>query len=323
MRDESYGVRDRAGHWRPNAPLTYPHVFVLPPRLRATARWFWADYICSFNLVYAAVALAVWAFATPSLATMEVLAPGWVLFILFRNAAITAIWFGAWHGWLYLKRAQGTEFKYNPKWPARQKTFFGGSQLRENLALTFLSGVTIWTAVEVAMLWAYANGLLTLLPWAEHPIYLGLLFVLIPLWRELHFYAVHRLIHWPPLYRFIHNVHHKNTNPTPWSGLAMHPGEHALYFTGVLIHLVVPAHPLHVIFQLVHAGMSPAPGHAGFDRVVTGAEKSVPTHCYAHYLHHKYFECNYADGAIPLDRWFGSFCDGTPDGIRAMKTRRR
>ena len=26
------------------------------------------------------------------------------------------------------------------------------------------------------------------------------------------------------------------------------------------------------------------------------------THSYAHYLHHKYFECNYADGAIPLDR---------------------
>ena len=70
----------------------------------------------------------------------------------------------------------------------------------------------------------------------------------------------------------------------------MHPVEHLLYFSGVLIHWIVPSHPLHVIFHLQHAGLSPAPGHNGFDKVVIDKEKSVDTHCYAHYLHHKYFE---------------------------------
>ena len=39
---------------------------------------------------------------------------------------------------------------------------------------------------------------------------------------------------------------------------------------------------------------------------------------YAHYLHHKYFEVNYADGMVPLDKWFGSFHDGTPEAHEAM-----
>ena len=43
---------------------------------------------------------------------------------------------------------------------------------------------------------------------------------------------------------------------------------------------------------------------------------------YAHYLHHKYFEVNYSDGMIPLDTWFGSFHDGTPEAHEAMKARR-
>ena len=48
----------------------------------------------------------------------------------------------------------------------------------------------------------------------------------------------------------------------------------------------------------------------------------MATNSRAHYLHHKYFEVNYADGVLPLDKWFGSFHDGTPDGDAAMKRRR-
>jgi len=56
--------------------------------------------------------------------------------------------------------------------------------------------------------------------------------------------------------------------------------------------------------------------------VVVGNEASMDTSYYAHYLHHKYFEVNYSDGMVPLDRWFGSFHDGTPEAHEAMKARR-
>ena len=39
---------------------------------------------------------------------------------------------------------------------------------------------------------------------------------------------------------------------------------------------------------------------------------------YAHYLHHRYFECNYADGILPLDRWFGTLHDGTQKAHKEM-----
>ena len=69
-------------------------------------------------------------------------------------------------------------------------------------------------------------------------------------------------------------------------------------------------------------GVAPAQGHTGFDRVVLGEAATFEASYYAHYLHHKYFEVNYSDGMVPLDRWFGSFHDGTPEADKAMTARR-
>ena len=62
-------------------------------------------------------------------------------------------------------------------------------------------------------------------------------------------------------------------------------------------------------------------GHVGFDRVEAGESGLVDTHAYAHYLHHKHFEVNYADGTLPLDKWLGTWHDGTPEGDRIMQER--
>jgi sterol desaturase/sphingolipid hydroxylase (fatty acid hydroxylase superfamily) len=101
----------------------------------------------------------------------------------------------------------------------------------------------------------------------------------------------------------------------------MHPLEHVLYFSAVVIHWVVPSHPIHAMYTLFHLAMAPVPGHSGFDRFEVG-NGSVAANGYAHYLHHKYFEVNSADGALPLDKWFGSFHDGSPEADAAMKRRR-
>lgn len=176
------------------------------------------------------------------------------------------------------------------------------------------------------MLWAHANGIVTPLSFKEHPFGFILLMLAIPAFRDLHFYLTHRLLHVPVVYKHVHKLHHYNTNPSPWSGLAMHPVEHLLYFSGVLIHFVIPAHPIHILFQLAHAGLSPAAGHAGFDKLVLdelGDHHAIDTHAYTHYLHHKHFECNYANGIIPMDKWFGTFHDGSPEAHNAMQERRR
>jgi sterol desaturase/sphingolipid hydroxylase (fatty acid hydroxylase superfamily) len=101
----------------------------------------------------------------------------------------------------------------------------------------------------------------------------------------------------------------------------MHPVEHILYFSGVLLHWIVPSHPLHVIFHLQYVAFSPAQGHSGFGRVVLGRQRTLNTDHYFHYLHHKYFEVNYGDPLLPFDKWFGTFHDGSKEAQEAMNRR--
>ena len=49
----------------------------------------------------------------------------------------------------------------------------------------------------------------------------------------------------------------------------------------------------------------------------------VDSHAYTHYLHHKYFEVNYGDGLVPLDKVFGTWHDGTKEADEQMKARFR
>ena len=88
---------------------------------------------------------------------------------------------------------------------------------------------------------------------------------------------------------------------------------HLLFF-----YLFFPFHPAFAVVTLVHAGLSPAPGHAGFERMIL-KNANFDIDAYAHYLHHKHFECNYADGILPLDRWFGTFHDGSLEAQEKMK----
>ncbi|MBL6600572.1 MAG: sterol desaturase family protein, partial [Alphaproteobacteria bacterium] len=107
--------------------------------------------------------------------------------------------------------------------------------------------------------------------------------------------------------------------------LSMHPVEHVLYFSGILMHWVVLSHPLHAIFHVQATGLTPALGHVGFDKfLLNGKHELTLGQRYFHFLHHKYFECNYGgDGTVPMDKWFGSLHDGTEESHKLMKERRR
>jgi sterol desaturase/sphingolipid hydroxylase (fatty acid hydroxylase superfamily) len=273
---------------------------------------------------YAIAAIGIWLFLTPSLDHFQTLSLLWVGVLLLRNFVLALIVYGGWHLWLYAFRKQGTAFKYNRKWPdENSKRFTFNNQTYDNMFWTLASGVPIWTCYEVLLLWAYANGYATMISPVENPLAFTAIFFIVPFVHEVGFYFAHRFLHWPPLYRIAHKLHHRNTNPGPWSGLSMHPIEHVIYFAPTLIFFLVAAHPVHMINLISRLGVAPAQGHTGFDRLVTGEETSVDASYYAHYLHHKYFEVNYADGMVPLDKWFGSFHDGTPEAHEKMKQRRR
>jgi sterol desaturase/sphingolipid hydroxylase (fatty acid hydroxylase superfamily) len=324
MDDTHYGTSDRRGDWKPFKVIQYPPVFVWPAQPMKLLKWLFGypGFILPWNLLYAMVGLVLWLYLTPPIETMKECSAGWLSYLLARNAVIAFLFFGSFHLRLYILKRQGNSFKFNAKWPSTDNSaFLFGKQTLDNMFWTFASAVPFWTAYEAVMLWAFANEYIPFVSFEQHPYYSVAVMLLIPLWRDLHFYCIHRLIHWPPLYRSVHKLHHNNVNPGPWSGLAMHPVEHLLYFSCVLIHCIVPSHPVHVLFNLAHTALAPAPGHVGFDKILVGGEMAVASNCYDHYLHHKYFECNYADGVVPLDKWFGTFHDGSPEAEAAMNRR--
>ena len=101
----------------------------------------------------------------------------------------------------------------------------------------------------------------------------------------------------------------------------MHPVEHLLYWSDSLIHVILPSHPLLLLYNLQITGTGAVIGHVGFDKIEAGSNSGVDTHAFTHYLHHKYFEVNYGDGAVPLDKWFGTWHDGTSEGDQLMNAR--
>lgn len=323
--DQEFGARDRRGNWAPNDRVTYGPFFSWPPRPKILMKWFFGypGYLFPWNVLYAVAAVLIWLYLTPSLETMRSFSIDWAGFILARNLALAVAVFGAWHLWLYIWRKQDTAFKYNPEWPKTDSSvFLFHNQTADNVFWTLVSGVPIWTAYEVLLLWGYANGIAPMIDLSDNPVGFVALFFLVPFIHEVGFYFAHRLLHWPPLYRVAHNVHHRNVNPGPWSGLSMHPIEHVLYFSTILLFFLIPSHPIHMINLASRLGIAPAQGHTGFDRVVVGDDSTVHLPYYAHYLHHKYFEVNYSDGMVPLDKWFGSFHDGSPEADKAMRARR-
>ena len=103
----------------------------------------------------------------------------------------------------------------------------------------------------------------------------------------------------------------------------MHPLEHIIYFTVFFLWWVVPVHPVIVLLTGIYQGISPAVSHSGFDQVVLWGRIQVKAGDLFHQLHHKYFEVNYGNTPTPLDKVFGSWHDGTPEAVMALKDRRQ
>ena len=322
MDDLQFGTRDKRGHWRPDAALEVGPLLDTPWSLRRIVTWL-PGYFFPWNALFFGVGVVFWTWLTPERDVLSVLAPGWIILLLLRNAFLILIVFGALEMRLYVKRRQGARFKYNSRFPKDHLSdvFLFRSQTFDNALRTFVSGLPIWTAYEVLMLWAWANDFGPWTTLASNPGWFIVFALVLPLLHEANFYCIHRLIHRPTLYKWIHSVHHNSINPSPWSSLSMHPLEHMLYWSGTLIHLVIPSHPLLLLYHLQLSGTGAVIGHIGFEKIELGDETAMDTHAYAHYLHHKYFEVNYADGALPLDKWMGTWHDGTAEGDRLMKER--
>ncbi len=312
-------------HYRPVVPIKASPFFSWPPKPIAMLRWVGERWFAiAENSILVGLALLCWAYFQPPLEQAKTFEMGWIGQIYLRNFVLITIVAGGLHLYFYRYKFQQDELKFD----ARELKQFGklftfNSQVRDNMFWTLGSGVFFWTGFEVLMFWAMANGYAPVLTWRENPILFVVLLFLTPMWISFHFYWIHRWLHWPPLYKLAHSLHHRNINVGPWSGLSMHPIEHLMFFSSILIHFVIPAHPIHILFHMQHQALTASTSHSGFEGILVKDENRLALGTFHHQMHHRYFECNYGNLEVPWDNWFGTFHDGTDYAHVRMQERRR
>jgi len=195
--------------------------------------------------------------------------------------------------------------------------------VHDNMFWSLGSGVLQVTVLQVLVMWLMANGYVPTINLTSNPILFIAGLMLLPIWSAFHFYWVHRLLHVPFLYKRVHALHHRNVNIGPWSGLSMHPVEHLLYLSSLLIHCVIPSHPIHLYFHVIYLAPGAAMTHTGYEDLLIKDKRKLALGTFYHQLHHRYYECNYGNQEMPWDRWFGTFHDGSDEGTKETRSRKK
>ena len=320
---ESGNPEKSVWHYHPQVPVSFSPLFDWPLDIVAVFRWFAkAWFSVSQHLTFVLLAVFIWLFLTPNLQVMKEVNIDWLAQLYLRNLLIYLIVAGGLHLYFYRWKFQGDLFKYEYKQLERNHPRFTfNNQVWDNIFWSLVSGVAIWTCYEALLLWMYANGSAPLIHWHSHPVWFVLAFPVLLILVGFHFYLNHRLLHHSFFYKRFHHVHHRNINTGPWSGISMHPVEHVLFFSSFLIHLVLPTHPIHLLFHVFWQTLGAATSHAGFDAIAIKGKSRYPMGFFVHQLHHKYFECNYGNADFPCDVWFGSDHDGTEEATQRSKQR--
>ena len=193
-----------------------------------------------------------------------------------------------------------------------QAAFPKSSELRREIFYSILS-IGIFASV------GFLGVLLQRLGWGRmyHRIddygwfYLVFSTVLLIFLHDTWFYWSHRLMHWRPLFKLAHRVHHLSHNPSPWAAFAFHPLEaliEALVFP--LAILIIPIHPIAIGVWLLYMTIMNVLGHLGFELLPPGFARhrlfrwhNTGVH---HNMHHHYVHYNYGLYFNIWDRLMGT-----------------
>lgn len=312
-------------NYHPDLPLADLSIFNWPPDPHFLGRWVLRNWLkLSERVMMVVLATLCWLFLYPSLGTAKTLAFGWVFQVWLVNLGLMICIAGGLHWFFYVRRGQGKALKFDHREPAKGNSLWNFSnQVHDNMFWSLGSGVLQVTVLQVLVMWLMANGYVSTINLASNPILFIAGLILLPIWSAFHFYWVHRLLHVPFLYKRVHALHHRNVNIGPWSGLSMHPIEHLLYLSSLLIHCVIPSHPIHLYFHVIYLAPGAAMTHTGYEDLLIKDKRKLALGTFYHQLHHRYYECNYGNQEMPWDRWFGTFHDGSDKGTKETRSRKK
>jgi sterol desaturase/sphingolipid hydroxylase (fatty acid hydroxylase superfamily) len=160
--------------------------------------------------------------------------------------------------------------------------------------------ILIFGVVILLVIWASKNGLTRVYEpinkygYTYYFFSIGLMIFI----HDAYFYWTHRLMHWRPLFKWVHKTHHLSVNPTPFAAYAFHPVE-ALIEIGIipLMAFTIPHHGSAITIFSLYSLLLNVMGHLGYELFPKGFAShwlfkwhNTSTH---HNMHHRLVKCNY------------------------------
>ena len=180
-----------------------------------------------------------------------------------------------------------------------QQRYPENKHIIREIKYSFLT-ILIFGAVILSVVWAGKHGLTN----AYEPAgkygytYYAISILLMIIMHDTYFYWTHRLMHWKPLFKWVHKTHHLSLNPTPFAAYAFHPVE-AVVEVGIipLIAFTLPHAPSALTIFSLYSLLLNVTGHLGFELFPGGFAShwlfkwhNTSTH---HNMHHRLTKCNY------------------------------
>jgi sterol desaturase/sphingolipid hydroxylase (fatty acid hydroxylase superfamily) len=204
-----------------------------------------------------------------------------------------------------LFKKQLFRFKIQPKFPELKHL--------QREVLYSICSMAIFTAVGTAVFFLQRHGYTKIYTNMQahslgYFVFSVLAFIFI---HDAYFYWSHRAMHHKKIYPYVHLIHHKSINPTPWAVFSFHPLE-AIAQVAILPLMVfaMPLHPLAIFIWGIYQLLLNVGGHVGFELFPSGFTQRLLTKWHNtsthHNLHHKYVNYNYSLYFNIWDRLMGT-----------------
>jgi len=180
------------------------------------------------------------------------------------------------------------------------------------------SGITslVFGLAGIGLIWMWQRGYTAIYTDVSEfgLLYLPISFVLILIIHETYYYWLHRWMHRPKIYRWIHKTHHNSIINSPWTSFSFHPMESILQAAIVpLLFVFLPTHYSIIMAMLVWMTVSATINHLDIEIYPENSEKHWfgkwiigATH---HSMHHAKFIKNFGLYFTFWDKWMGTESD--------------
>jgi Delta7-sterol 5-desaturase len=194
--------------------------------------------------------------------------------------------------------------KIQPKFP--KISDYRREILYSIMSMAIFSCVGVWT---IFVLKPYTNIYYNIHDYSK--MYYLFTFIWMFFLHDAYFYWTHRFMHLPKVFKYVHLIHHKSNNPSPWTAYAFHPIEAVFEaFIVTVIAFLIPVHisaiGIYMLFQIAYNVY----GHLGFEIMPKNANKHWLGKWFntavAHNMHHKYSVKNYGLWTTIWDRMMGT-----------------